>query len=180
MRRLLALGAAIVMLAACAGLPRKDGASAQAQRAVPEGFRRVAGTNERNRTLVCTDPSGCLSQEIAMWQVNDPRGPGKFRLVATLTLSYRLSGGDIADVGISTSCPLTDPPAPCPYPLARSTKPLASADDPTTTTFTWALPPSGGPGWFFRFMADLHDRSGDDSVRLVVREVTAVFEMWPA
>ena len=98
MRRLLALGAAIAMLAACAELPREDGASAEAQRAVPEGFRRVAGTKERNRTLVCTDPSGCLSQEIAMWQVSDPRGPGTFRLVATLTLSYRLSGGDTADV----------------------------------------------------------------------------------
>ena len=48
-----------------------------------------------------------------------------------------------------------------------------------TTTVTWALPPSGGPGSFVYFMATLDDRSGDDSVELTTRDVTAVFEMWP-
>ena len=98
----------------------------------------------------------------------------------TLTLAYRLSAGDLAHIGIDTNCPLTQPPSPCPTPGPARTMPLASHSGPTTTTVSWALPPRDGPGSFVYFMADLDDRSGDGSITLATRRVTAVFEMWPS
>jgi hypothetical protein len=99
--------------------------------------------------------------------------------VISLTFSYRLSVGDVAQLGIDLSCPLTNPPAPCRTPIPARTQPLASNDGPVTTTVTWGLPPSSGPGSLVYFMASVQDHSGDGSITFVTRHVTAVFEMWP-
>ena len=146
---------------------------------MPDGFRRIVRKQHDKRRFACTDPAPCEVATVAVWPVPDPRGPGDFQLVMTLTFSYRLSDGDLAHLGISASCPLTEPPAPCPTPTPQRTQPLASHAGPMTSTITWSLPPSDGPGSFVYFMATLDDRSGDGSVTFTSGRVTAVFEMWP-
>ena len=173
-----AVALAVLVLASCAEVSGQTGDPA-VLRPAPEGFRRIVRTQDRFREFTCTDPSACQPATVAVWPVPDPRGPGEFQLVITLTFSYRLSAGDLAHLGISTSCPLTDPPSPCPTPAPSRTMPLTFHDGPMTTTVTWALPPRDGPGSFVYFMADLDDRSDDGSIHLVTRRVTAVFEMWP-
>lgn len=177
MRRIPALALVVLVLASCAEVPGQAGGSG-AEGSTLEGFRRLTRTQDRPRRFICTDPSACQPATIAEWPVPDPRGPGDFQLVISLTFSYRISDGDLAHLGINTSCPLTDPPSPCPAPTPSRTMPLVAHDGPMTTTVTWALPPRGGPGSFVYFMADLDDRSGDGSIHFVTRRVTAVFEMW--
>lgn len=161
MHRLPAAALALLVLASCAQDPGKPGSGAA--RSLPEGFRRIVRTQRQARDFTCTDPSACQPATIAVWPVPDPRGQGDFQLVITLTFSYRLSAGDLAHLGIDTSCPLTEPPAPCPTPAPRRMTPLTSHDGPMTTTVTWGLPARAGPGSFVYFMADLDDRSGDGS-----------------
>lgn len=177
-RRLRGVAVVLLALASCADARQQSGGAPD--RVAPERFRRIVRQQARQYDFTCTDPSSCSPATIANWPVPDPRGPGEFQLVITLTFSYRLSAGDLAHLGISTTCPLTDPPSPCPTPVPSRTMPLASHDGPMTTTVMWALHPRDGPGSFVHFMADLDDRSGDGSVRLATRRVTAVFEMWPS
>lgn len=176
-RRLLAVAIAFLVLTSCADLRQPRGAS---DRVTPEGFLRIVKHLNPPSDFTCTDPSSCQFPTIASWPIPAPRGPGKYQLVISLTFAYRLSAGDLAHLGISTSCPLTDPPAPCPTPVPYRTTPLASHDGPMTTTVTWALPPRNGPGSWVYFMAELDDGSGDGSIHFVTRRVTAVFEMWPS
>jgi hypothetical protein len=177
MRRVPAVAIAALVLGSCARAGQVKGSPSKA---LPDGFRRIVRTEEPPREFRCAKPSQCDVATIASWGVPRPRGSGEFQLVISLTFSYRLSGGDAAHLGISVSCPLTNPPAPCPTPVPTRTRPLTSHDGPMTTTMTWGLPPSSGPGSIVYFMATLDDRSGDGSVRLLSRHVTAVFEMWPS
>lgn len=177
MKRSLAAVTLLLVLASCADI--NEDPVTQGGRGTPEGSRRIVKVQDPPRTFTCSDPADCRVATLAVWPVPDPAGPEDFQLVITLTLSYRLTSGDLAHLGISTSCPLTNPPAPCPSPFPTQLQPLASHDGPMTTTVTWALPPSGGPGSFVYFMATLDDRSCDGSVELTTRHITAVFEMWP-
>lgn len=71
-----------------------------------------------------------------------------------------------------------EPPAPCPYPYPGLAQPLASLNASTTTTVTWALPPTKGHGliiWLAVGMTGSPEKTGT----LVIRHVTAVFEAWP-
>ncbi len=176
-KRSLAAVILLLVLASCADIIEDP--VTKGGRGTPEGSRRIVKVQDAPRTFTCTDPADCRVATLAVWPVPDPAGPEEFQLVISLTFSYRLTSGDLAHLGISTSCPLTNPPAPCPTPVPMQLQPLASHDGPMTTTVTWALPPSGGPGSFVYFMATLDDRSGDDSVELTTRHITAVFEMWP-
>jgi hypothetical protein len=177
MRRVAALSIAAVLLVSCARVGTQPGAASQK---LPEGFRRIVRTLWQPRRFECSTPPGCEVATIATGKVPRPAGSGKFQLVISLTLSYRLSGGDLAHLGIDVGCPLTTPPAPCPSPVPVRTQPLTSHEGPATTTLTWGLSPTNGPGSFVYFMARLDDRSGGGSVRFISRHVTAVFEMWPS
>jgi hypothetical protein len=177
MRRILALAISVLAVASCADVQGQPSAG-PSSRATSDGFRRIAETLGRDRAFTCSDPR-CLDI-ITSWRVPDPPGPGTFQLVATLTLTYRLSAGDSALIGINASCPIADPPVPCPFPSPEMSQPVAPLDGLMTTTLTWTLPPTGGHGSYVYFMLTLRDRSGDGSVAFETRRLTAVFEMWPA
>ena len=166
MRRPLAVAIAVSLMASCADVRQQPGGASD--RVAPEGFLRIVRHVNPPSDFTCTDPWSCRLPTIASWPT------------ITLTFAYRLSAGDLAHLGISASCPPTDPPSPCPSPVPYRATPLASNDGPMTTTVTWALPPGEGSGSWVYSMAELDDRSGDGYIHLVTRRVTAVFEMLPS